>query len=167
MRYIPSLLATLLASATLLAAATLCAAAGPGAADDVGTIASCLKAEHTANHDGRACMGKISDPCLASGSDSTTSMVECVDHEIKIWDDLLNADYQILLKVLPAPAAESVRQAQRNWVALRDADCKVPYDIYEGGTIARIDSVNCVLGRTAERVLQLRIWRQMAQPEEN
>jgi uncharacterized protein YecT (DUF1311 family) len=71
------------------------------------------------------------------------------------------------LKVLPAPAAESVRQAQRNWVALRDADCKVPYDIYEGGSMARIDSANCVLGHTAERVLQLRIWRQMAQPEEN
>ena len=160
MRHSSCLLATL--------PAALCAVALPAAATEDGVIAACLKAEHTANHDGRACIGKISDPCLqGSGSDTTTSMVECVDSEVKVWDDLLNADYQSLLKAVPAPAAESVRQAQRNWVALRDADCKVPYDIYEGGTIARIDSVSCVLGHTAERVLQLSIWRQMAQPEEN
>ncbi len=53
--------------------------------------------------------------------------------EVKVWDDLLNADYQRLLGRLGAKAEESVRQAQRAWVALRDADCRVPYEIYEGG----------------------------------
>jgi uncharacterized protein YecT (DUF1311 family) len=73
---------------------------------------------------------------------------------------------------LPAPArlarrqaAESVRQAERAWIAARDADCKVPYDIYEGGTMARLDGANCVLEHTATRVLQLHVWQNMAKPE--
>ncbi len=66
-------------------------------------------------------------------------MVQCVDGETKVWDDLLNADYQRLLGVLPSTAVESVRQAQRSWIVTRDADCHVPYDIFEGGTMARLD----------------------------
>jgi uncharacterized protein YecT (DUF1311 family) len=152
----------------LAATAALSSAVAPAAADDAATIASCLKAEHAANRDGHACMGKVSDPCLeGKGSETTTSMVACVDNEIKVWDDLLNADYQSLLQVVPEKAAESIRKAQRAWIALRDADCRVAYDIYEGGTMARLDSVSCVLRHTSERVLQLRIWRQMARPEEN
>ncbi len=58
-----------------------------------------------------------------------------------------------------------MRQAERAWIAARDADCRVPYDIYEGGSMARLDSANCVLDHTAERVLQLRTWHEMAKPE--
>ncbi len=151
---------------TAMLAAAMFAAMPPAVADDTGTITSCLDAEHKANRDPHICIGRVSDPCLEKASD-TTSMVACVDREVKIWDGLLNADYQSLLKVVPASAADSARQAQRAWIASRDADCKVPYDIYEGGTMARIDSVNCLLGHTGERVLQLRTWRSMAQPEED
>jgi uncharacterized protein YecT (DUF1311 family) len=93
-------------------------------------------------------------------------MVECLDRETAAWDKVLNADYQQLLKGLNAPAAESVRNAQRAWIALRDADCKVPYDIFEGGTIAHLDSATCVQTHTATRVLQLRDWRQMSEADE-
>ncbi len=149
-----------------LLAATICATPS-AAADDATTITACVDTERKANRDGRACIGRISDPCLeGSGSDTTQSMVECLDGETKIWDGLLNADYQSLLKSLAKPAADSVRDAQRAWIASRDADCKVPYDLYEGGTIARIDSASCVLDHTAGRVLQLRIWGQMAGPAE-
>ncbi len=135
----------------------------PAAAED-STIIACLKTEHDANRSGRDCIGRMSDRCLQlPGRDSTASMVECVDEEVKVWDDLLNADYQRLLGKLGAKAEESVRQAQRAWVALRDTDCKVPYEIYEGGSMARLDSVNCVLEHTASRVLQLREWHELAQ----
>jgi len=138
----------------------------PAAADDAATINACLKTEHDAARSGRDCVGRISDPCLQlSGHESTTSMVDCVDTETSVWDGLLNADYQRLFGALGDKAAESVRQAERAWIAARDADCKVPYDIYEGGTMARLDAANCVLDHTAERVLQLRIWHEMAHPE--
>ncbi len=92
-------------------------------------------------------------------------MVQCVDAETNVWDGLLNADYQRLLGALGDKAGESVRQAERAWIAARDADCKVSYDIYEGGSMARLDSANCALEHTAERVLQLRVWHEMAKPE--
>ena len=92
-------------------------------------------------------------------------MVQCVDRETQIWDELLNADYQRLLGSLEGNAAESVRQAERAWIAARDADCKVPYDIYEGGTIARLDGASCLLDHTATRVLQLHVWQTMAKPD--
>jgi uncharacterized protein YecT (DUF1311 family) len=153
----------------LLAAtiATALLAAAPALAGDAETLTQCVDAERKANRDARVCIGKISDPCLqGSGSDSTTSMVECLDRESTAWDSVLNAEDRRLLGTLDGPAADSVRQAQRAWIALRDADCKVPYDIYEGGTMARIDSASCVLEHTGGRVLQLRIWRAMAHPEE-
>ena len=84
-----------------------------------------------------------------------------------MWDGLLNADYQSLLGLLEDKAAESVRKAQRAWIAARDADCRVPDDIYAGGTMASLDSANCMLDHTAARVLQLGTWRDMAQPEES
>ena len=77
----------------------------------------------------------------------------------------LNADYQRLLGSLEGKAADSVRDAERAWIAARDADCKVPYDIYEGGTIARLDGASCLLDHTATRVLQLHVWQTMAKPD--
>jgi uncharacterized protein YecT (DUF1311 family) len=138
----------------------------PAAADDAETVTACLAAELKVGRDGRGCIDRVADACIReTKAETTTAMVECVDRGVDAWDKVLNADYQDLLKLLPGPAAESVRKAQRAWIALRDADCAVPYDIFEGGTMARIDSVSCVQNHTASRVLQLRIWRQMAQPE--
>jgi|JRHI01.1.fsa_nt_gi uncharacterized protein YecT (DUF1311 family) len=145
---------------------TVLAFSAPAAADDAGKIKACLKTEHDAGRSGRDCIGSVSDPCLQKpGNETTQSMVECVDGETQIWDELLNADYQRLLGSLEGKAAESVRQAERAWIAARDADCKVPYDIYEGGTMARLDGANCVLDHTATRVLQLHVWQDMAKPE--
>jgi len=138
----------------------------PAIADDAATINTCLQKERAGNRSGRECIGRISDPCLKlEGHDSTTGMVECVDAEAKAWDDLLNKAYQRVLDAVSDKAKEGIREAERAWVALRDADCKVPYDIYEGGTMARLDGASCVLDHTAERVLQLRIWYDMAHPE--
>ena len=93
-------------------------------------------------------------------------MVDCIYRETKVWDDLLNAEYKRLLAVLGDKAQASVRTSERAWIAARDADCSVPYDIYEGGTMAQPIAANCVLSQTAMRALQLRDWHDMAQPED-
>jgi len=152
-------------TAALIAIAAL-ASTPPAIADDAGAITSCLDAERKAGRDGGACSGHISGPCLAQpGGETTAGMVQCADRETKVWDDLLNAEYKRLLGVLDDKAAAGVRSAQRAWIALRDADCKVPYDIFEGGSMAHPISANCVLNHTAQRTLQLRNWREMASPE--
>jgi uncharacterized protein YecT (DUF1311 family) len=152
-----------LAAAVLLA---MLAFMMPAAAEDAATINACLETEQAANRSGRDCIGRISDHCLQlPGNESTSGMVQCVDGETTVWDALLNADYQRVLGALADKAADSVRQAERAWIAARDADCRVPYDIYEGGSMARLDAANCMLDHTAERVLQLRDWHRMAKPE--
>ncbi|MCZ7593480.1 MAG: DUF1311 domain-containing protein [Hyphomicrobium sp.] len=93
-------------------------------------------------------------------------MVDCINRETKIWDNLLNDEYGRLMKMLSAKAAEDVRKAQRIWITSRDADCAVPYEIFEGGTMAQPIAANCVLAHTANRMMQVRSWLEMVQPDQ-
>ena len=149
-----------------LAALLLIASVVPASADDSEIIAACVQGERDAGRSPLGCVGRISDPCLESSEgQSTAGMVACSDKETKVWDEMLNDEYGRLLGLLGSKAAEAVKQAQRNWIALRDADCKVPYEIFEGGTMAQPIAANCVLTHTADRAVQVRAWREMAQPQ--
>jgi len=140
--------------------------AAPARADDAETIAACLQAERDAGRDQHSCIGSISDPCLNEpAGQSTVGMVDCTEKETKIWDTMLNEEYGRLMSLLQGKAAEAVRKAERLWIEARDADCLVPYAIYEGGTIAQPTAASCRLDHTADRALQVRTWREMAQPE--
>jgi uncharacterized protein YecT (DUF1311 family) len=138
------------------------------AAGDADVINACLKSAYSGDHgEAHACIGLVADPCLQKPENqSTQAMVACTDSETKIWDALLNAEYDRLLGVLQGKAADDVRQAQRVWITLRDADCAVPYQLFEGGTMAQPIGANCVLAHTANRMMQVRSWREMVQPEQ-
>lgn len=154
---------------TILAglAAALLASLAPAYADDADTIGACLKTEYEAGRDAHVCVGRVSDLCLEGPeAQSTVGMVDCINRETKIWDDLLNDEYGRLMKVLSDKAAEDVRKAQRLWITSRDTDCAVPYEIFEGGTMAQPIAANCVLSHTANRMMQVRSWREMAQPDQ-
>jgi uncharacterized protein YecT (DUF1311 family) len=126
------------------------------AADDAGTIAACLEAERTAQRDGRGCIGRISNPCMQEpGGETTAGMKICTNREVEVWDAQLNAEYQELLGVLQGKSAEKIRAAQRAWIEMRDGDCTLPYETFEGGTIAGVIAGNCMLDHTATRALQL------------
>lgn len=138
----------------------------PAAAGDEELIATCVQAERDANRSPINCVGRISDPCLElPEGQSTVGMVGCIDKETKVWDGMLNGEYARLLAVLKGKAAEDVRKAQRNWIALRDSDCSIPYEIFEGGTMAQPISADCIRSHTADRAVQLRAWREMAEPQ--
>jgi uncharacterized protein YecT (DUF1311 family) len=134
---------------------------------DTETIKTCLAAARKAGHDGRDCIGRVSDPCEAETGGSTMSMLACENKEIAVWDALLNDEYQKLLGALPGKAAQQVRAAERLWVQLKDADCQVPDAIFEGGTMSIPIAAQCVLTRTAWRTLQMRDWWGMAHPEDD
>ncbi|MFN3623345.1 MAG: lysozyme inhibitor LprI family protein [Hyphomicrobium sp.] len=138
----------------------------PASAGDGEIIAACVQAELDASRPPLNCVGRVSDPCLElPEGQSTVGMVECIGKETKVWDDMLNAEYGRLLEVLSSKAADAVRSAQRNWITLRDSDCKIPYEIFEGGTMAQPIAADCVRSHTADRALQVRAWREMARPE--
>jgi uncharacterized protein YecT (DUF1311 family) len=133
------------------------------AADDTSVITGCLRQASEAGTDARACVGRVSSPCMQTPEgQSTQGTVACAQRETQIWDALLNEAYSKLLTSLNSEAAEDVRKAQRIWLTLRDADCRVPYYFYEGGTIVQVLGASCLLDHTADRAILIRSWRDMA-----
>ena len=94
------------------------------------------------------------------GGSSTRGMVACLNEEMAAWDFLLNAYYQELKQKNAADDAvgqgpfarvASLRDAQRAWIAFRDADCKMAYALAGEGAIRQIAGADCLLGHTAAR----------------
>jgi len=92
-----------------------------------------------------ACMDKAS---------STTSMVECIGAEHNAQDAKLNAAYKTLMGALSPDRKKQLREAQRAWIAYRDANCEFYFDP-DGGTIARLQANQCMLSMTAQRAAEL------------
>ncbi|MTD93246.1 DUF1311 domain-containing protein [Hyphomicrobium sp. xq] len=147
----------------LLVACTL-----PAAADDAAVIEACLKSADADNGKPHDCIGRIADACLDKPENqSTHAMSACSNREAEIWDSLLNTEYQRLLGAVEGKAKDDIVKAQRQWIGLRDADCAISYELFDGGTMAQPIGANCLMANTAERMLQVRAWRMMVQPEDN
>ncbi len=155
-----------LIGATGFGVALWLAAMVPAQAAHDTTISACIETESGAERDAHSCIGRVADECASKPEgQSTQGEAGCAQDETKIWDTLLNHEYGQLLGLLKPEAAEDVRKAQRIWVTSRDADCRVPYYFYDGGSIVNILGARCLLDRTAERALLIRSWRVMAQGE--
>ncbi len=141
----------------LFVALLLAGLASPVAvAADSDIIAACLDTERAAQRDGHACIGELSKPCVeAPGGETTVGMIQCSERESKAWDGILNAEYKRLVDGLSGKSAKRVRDAQRAWIKMRDGDCGLSYETFEGGTIAGVIAASCMLDRTATRALQL------------
>jgi uncharacterized protein YecT (DUF1311 family) len=150
-------------------AALVCAAASAEATPtDAGNkISVCLEGANGDAGRERACIDTVAGPCMQKpDGQSTPGMVDCLMTETKAWDDILNTEYQRLLPLLKGEAAGDVKKAQRLWVEARDADCRVPYYFYDGGTIVKVLGAECERNHTAERAILIKNWREMAQGED-
>jgi uncharacterized protein YecT (DUF1311 family) len=144
---------------TALVGLTLGAGSVPAAAQ-TGAIARCVAAERKADRDGSTCLERVANPCLEKPEGaSTQGQVACIRAESKQWDDLLTSEYRALLASLPPATVAKVREAQRQWLTLRDADCAIPGLLLEGGTMAQPIAASCYLRRTADRTVQVIRWR--------
>ncbi|GAB5469215.1 MAG: hypothetical protein Kilf2KO_22450 [Rhodospirillales bacterium] len=69
--------------------------------------------------------GKAADKayqaCL-DRADTTTAQLGCIDRAYKAWDKILNANYKAAMASLDHDNKKLLRQAQRDWLAYRDAD---------------------------------------------
>ncbi|MBU2958737.1 lysozyme inhibitor LprI family protein [Paracoccus sp. 1_MG-2023] len=103
------------------------------------------------------CIGNAADACQAAHSqpDTTLAISECLMAETEAWDTLLNREYRALRDARP-DQADLLLDAQRAWIALRDADCTMAYDRYGGGSMRTVAAADCQLRHTAIRTLQLR-----------
>lgn len=93
-----------------------------------------------------ACMGR---------AQSTLDMVTCMNAEMAVQDQALNANYKSALAALPPDQQAKLRKAQRLWLDFRKADCDVFYG-KETGTFASIAAGMCMLRHTARRAEDLK-----------
>lgn len=119
-----------------------------------------------------ACEGRASDRCMneIEGGHSTLGMVECLGMEAALWDEVLNDEWGPLMALMRAWDAEerevfghrfsnradALLEAQRAWIAFRDAECGLDYASWGSGSMRSIAHASCQLSMTAERVARLR-----------
>ena len=106
-----------------------------------------------------ACIGAAAKQCQqAPGGDTTLGIAQCVMGEHDAWDAALNREYKAARAIYKddQTAADSLRDAQRAWLAWRDAECAFQYNSYGGGSMRTIASANCQMSMTAMRTLELK-----------
>lgn len=123
-----------------------------------------------------ACLGEMSSACMdeQEGGHSTLGMTSCLNAEAAVWDGFLNEEYGATrdwakaadadeAEAFPmfAARAEKLRDAQRAWIAFRDAECALDYAEWGSGSMRNIAYADCVMTMTAERTIDLRRMREM------
>tara|TARA_R110002073_G_scaffold221166_1_gene381366 strand:- start:163 stop:672 length:510 start_codon:yes stop_codon:yes gene_type:complete len=157
-----------LCSSLILATAAANAKSDDNESEAVADQATLLECIANNTSDEGTCIGVISMPCMEEpGGETTVGMVGCSNRELAAWDDLLNARYaqsmafysvtyeDADLADMQARQAERLREAQRAWIALRDADCTYESGMFEGGSLARVVTAGCRLDHTARRAIWL------------
>ena len=125
-------------------------------ADDEARIAQCLSG---ADGSEEKCISLVSDPCLAlPGGDTTVGITACFRRESRVWDGMLNRDYQALKRAMSREEFVALRDTQRAWIKYRDLKCAYPYAVIKG-TIAGNFSASCFNTETARRAIDLKRWR--------
>lgn len=146
-------------------------ACGPAVADedaDARDLRACVAARAT--EDAALCQGIIAEPCTATPEGGTTlGLTDCQMRENRAWDRLLNEEYARAMAAAQssdqaesayraefARFAASLRDAQRAWIAFRDAECGLEYARYGSGSMRNPANALCLAQMTAERTLRLR-----------
>ena len=92
--------------------------------------------------------------CLNKAGGATFAMQDCISEELERQDRRLNGAYEALMGSVPEKRRAQLRDAQRKWIAFRDANCEFYYDA-QGGSAARLASNECVVTLTADRAHEL------------
>jgi len=96
--------------------------------------------------------------CMRGSRGVTPAMLECTGAERHRWDARLNAVYQRIMgsRDYSENARTQLREAQRAWIAYRQAACRAAGDLTaEGGTMSRVVAAECVMRMTAQRAGEL------------
>lgn len=88
------------------------------------------------------------------GAMTTVAMHECSEAEWKRQDDRLNQNYKKAMSGLGEQQKGTLRDAQRKWVAYRDANCEMYYSL-TGGTMDQLNGSGCRVDMTRQRADEL------------
>jgi uncharacterized protein YecT (DUF1311 family) len=106
------------------------------------------------------CIGEAARACQAlPGGDTTLGISECLMAETRVWEAVLQAEYERQEEALAAwsgglDAQLAVTQAA--WRDYREAECALRYAYWIDGSIRTIMAADCHLKKTAARAQELR-----------
>ncbi|MBO0343655.1 DUF1311 domain-containing protein [Roseibium sp. CAU 1637] len=103
-------------------------------------------------------LGLSGVPALAQSCENpitTRDMIECAQLQLNLVDGDLNRVYQGLKASTDKTGQLKLRDAQRGWIAYRDAECIRRADMARGGTVAPVLHTECLVSLTATRVMEL------------
>jgi uncharacterized protein YecT (DUF1311 family) len=101
------------------------------------------------------------DDCLAApAGESTQGMVECAVAAYQSWDAALNDAYDALMDALDPAQQAALRDAQRKWIAFRDADKAFGASTMtpDSGSMLRVSLNFAAVDTVRARVLALRAY---------
>lgn len=113
------------------------------------------------------CYDLLTAACIAGEADGQTTqgMAQCIQAEHRYWDEALNREYQAVRADLVrsdaadqpeyAHRADRLRDAQRAWIAFRDAQCALDYSLWGNGSMRLLSGASCQARRTFDRVRDL------------
>jgi uncharacterized protein YecT (DUF1311 family) len=94
------------------------------------------------------------DPC--ANAQTTIEMLFCAKAELTTAEDELDRVYRQLMETLEEPRRSRLRDAQRAWLAFRDACADFEASLFEGGSMAPVLRTTELTHRTRARTLELR-----------
>jgi uncharacterized protein YecT (DUF1311 family) len=86
----------------------------------------------------------------------TVDVANCFSEEGKKADTEMNRLYQSILKGLEPEDASRLRDAQRQWLHYRDANCNAEKGLYGSGTGASPAYLACIQSVTQARIAELK-----------
>ncbi len=89
--------------------------------------------------------------CMDASGGVTSSMLDCQAAELKVQDKLLNASYKQAMAVLDDEQKKLLKEGQRAWIKMRDADASLLRGL-SGGTMDALNSSSVFLDYTLDRV---------------
>jgi len=121
-----------------------------------------------------ACKDAVAQPCMSQdGGETTLGMSMCLQDETTAWDQLLNEEYRETMAFMKAMDADereyfpefanretALREAQRAWIAFRDAECALAYAEWGSGSHRNIAGSGCMADMTADRTIAVRDMRE-------
>lgn len=155
----------------MLVIAAFCAGGGPAPAAEAARalLADCVDLAET-RADAVACRGAHARICMEGVEETDViGMSACAREEAEAWERLVDETYADLVLLArraairaaeegraAAPLESMLEQAQRAWLAFRDADCDQEFAIWGEGAQRRVAGAWCLLERNATRLLELR-----------
>ena len=91
---------------------------------------------------------------------TTPEIVACLAKSLKAVDAELNTEYRKALKIASdqyhrSTDVQNLRDAERKWIAYRDAICKAEYGLVGGSTAGPSIQISCLIRITKQRIADL------------